>query len=126
MNQIDAGQRCIGKPSNQVGGVIEMQADVTQADSFDRGQRFGHAVDEGLNADKARARLFARLSDHRLTAAETDFEGHIGDRHLKQLSKVCRRWARKVERQQRQEGLDQVRLVWAQLVAFAAAKERAG
>ena len=126
MDQIDAGQRCLGKPGDQVHGVVEVQTDVAQAAAFDRGERFGHAVDEGFDADNAGAGMLARLRDHRFTAAETDFERNIADRYRKQHAQIERRRSGKIERQQRQQSLDQLRLVRAELVTFAPAKERAG
>ncbi len=103
-----------------------MQADVAQAAAFDGGERLGHAVDEGFDADNAGAGLLARLRDHRFTAAETDLEHDIGDRYWKQHAQIGRRRGGKIEGQQRQQCFDQLRLVRAQLVAFAASKERAG
>ena len=62
------------QPGDQVHGVIEMQPDIVQLVGFDGGQRFGHAVDERLDADEAGVRLRLRLRDHELAAAKADLE----------------------------------------------------
>jgi len=66
------------------------------------------------------------LRDHEFTAAKTNLQRNVADRNWKQRAQVGRNRRGKIEGQQRQQGLDQVRLMWTQLVTFAASKEGAG
>ena len=67
-----------------------------------------------------------RLRDHRFAAAKADFELNVGDRHRKQLAEIGGSGAGEIDRQLRQQRLNQPRLVRAQLVAFAPSEKRAG
>ena len=60
-----------------------------------------------------------------LAAAESDFEPDIPDIAFEQLGEPVRRRRFDFERQVRQQVVDQVGLVDAELVALAAAEERA-
>src|SRR6185436_7261315 len=66
-----------------------------------------------------------RFRDHVLAAAESDFEPDIVDFAPENLDETVRRGRSDVERQVRQQIVDQVGLVDAKLVALAAAEERA-
>ena len=66
-----------------------------------------------------------RLRDQMLAAAEADFEPDILDVAVEQIGKPRRRCRCDIERQMRQQIVDQVGLVNAELVALAAAEERA-
>ena len=80
MNELDAGERSIGKPFHQPVGLVEMQADILQSGVVDGGQRFGHAVDERFDADEAVCRPRCGLSDQILAAAEADLELNFRNR----------------------------------------------
>src|SRR5271169_149123 len=103
-----------------------MQAHIAQLLAFDRGERFGHAVDERLDADEAGAGQVLRLRDHRFASAESDLERNLGHRIWKQGPQVSRCWLRQIDGKPRQQRVDQLRLMRAQLVAFAPPKEGAG
>jgi hypothetical protein len=92
---------------------------------LDLRQDFRHAVDIGLAADEPGVGKGLRLRDQVLAAAEADFEPDILDVAIKQLGKPRRCGRGDVERQMRQQVVDQVGLMDAELVAFAAAEERA-
>ena len=92
---------------------------------LDLRQDLCHAVDVGLAADEAGVRKGQRLGDQMLAAAEADFEPNILERRFKNIRKIFRRRRADVERKTRQQIVDQVGLMRAQLVALAPAKERA-
>ena len=92
---------------------------------LDLRQDFRHAVDIGLAADEPDVRKGLRLRDQMLAAAESDFEPDILDVAIEQIGKPCRRGRSDIERQMRQQIVDQVGLMDAELVALAAAEERA-
>ncbi len=58
----------------------------SKARALDRRQRLGHAVDEGLDADKAGLRPRLRLRHQGFAAAETDLEGDFRDRNWKKAA----------------------------------------
>src|SRR5262245_35651275 len=60
-----------------------------------------------------------------LAAAEADFEPDILRAVVEQLGESRRRWRSDIERQVRQQIVDQVGLMDAELVSLAAAEERA-
>src|SRR5262245_39683639 len=60
-----------------------------------------------------------------LAAAKADLEPDIVERPVEDFGKLPGRGRRDVQRQPRQQGLDQVGLIGAQLVALAPAEERA-
>ena len=66
-----------------------------------------------------------RFRDQVLAAAESDFEPDIVDFALEDFGETIRRGRSDIERQMRQQIVDQVGLVDAELVALAAAEERA-
>ena len=92
---------------------------------LDLRQDFRHAVDIGLAADEPDVRKGLRLRDQMLAAAESDFEPDIGDVAIEQVGKPRGCGCSDVERQMRQQIVDQVGLMDAELVALAAAEERA-
>ena len=85
----------------------------------------GHAVDVRLAADEAGLRKAQRFRDQMLAAAESDFETDALDCRIEQRREVGRTGAADVERQMRQQVLDQVGLMRAELVALAPSEERA-
>src|ERR1700730_2103156 len=87
VNQIDARQRILRQPRQQVHGVIEMQPDVLQLAAFDGRKRFGHAVDERLDAEEAGTRPRLRLRNQIFAAAEADLELDVVDRTRKKRAK---------------------------------------
>ena len=82
-----------------------------------------HAVDIRLAADEAGIRKGQRFGNQMLAAAEADFEPGIVERRFEDFAKMRRRGRRNVQRQPRQQILDQVGLQCAQLVALAPAEE---
>ncbi len=67
-----------------------------------------------------------RFGDQMFAAAESDFEPDIADLAVEQFGEIGRRGAAAdIERQMRQQIVDQVGLVDAELVTLAAAEERA-
>ena len=66
-----------------------------------------------------------RFRDQMLTAAEADFEPDIADRRGEQAGKIGRAGTADVERQARQQLLDQAGLMRAKLVTLAPSEERA-
>ena len=66
-----------------------------------------------------------RFRDQMLAAAKSDFEPDIPDVAIEQLGEPVRRGRSDIERQMRQQIVDQVGLMDAELVALAAAEERA-
>src|SRR5262249_34174541 len=125
IEQIDARERAAWQPGQQVGGVAEMQADVVEAARLDQGQRFRHAVDEGLAADEAHARMRARLGAEVLAPAEADLEADAVDRARKQRAQRIGRRRAVIEREPRQQRLHQRRLMRPQRMALAPAEEGA-
>ncbi|MGY3497580.1 hypothetical protein ACVW1B_006999 [Bradyrhizobium sp. USDA 4502] len=125
MDQVDARKRTRRRPGQQFGRVAGEQADIADIQRLDLGQDLRHAVDIGLAADEARGRKGLRLRDQMLAAAEADFEPDILDAVVEQLGQRLGRGRRDVDRQMRQQSVDQVGLVRAQLVALAPSEERA-
>ncbi len=66
-----------------------------------------------------------RFGDQMFAAAESDFEPDIVGLRLEELGEIVRRGRADIERQMRQQIIDQVGLMDAELVALAAAEERA-
>ena len=92
----------------------------------DRGERLRHAVDERLDADEADARIGLRLRDQMLGAAEADFEPNVVDRR-RETARARSSGARlaQIEREARQQRVEQLGLPRAQRMALAPAEERA-
>ena len=65
-----------------------------------------------------------RFRDQMLAAAESDFEPDVVDRRIEQRREIGRAGLADVERKTRQQMLDQVGLVDAELVALAPPEER--
>ena len=125
MDQVDPRQRTRRRPGQQFRGIAGIEPDVADILRLDLRQDFCHAVDIGLAADEPDVRKSLRLRDQMLAAAESDFEPDILDVAIKQLGKPRRRGRSDIERQMRQQIVDQIGLVDAQLMALAAAEERA-
>ena len=102
IEDIDARQRRIGQPGQQLDGVTEVEADVLQLLLLDRRQHLGHAVDEGLAADEARVGMRARLRGQMFAAAEPDLEPYAFDRVGKQSREIRRGRGRAIKRKPRQ------------------------
>ena len=92
---------------------------------LDLGQDLRHAVDVRLAADEARSGKSARLRDQMFAAAEADLEPRslAGRIEKRRRDERCR--AGDIQGKPRQQVLDQVGLMRAELVALAAAEERA-
>ena len=101
-----------------------MQPDVVELACRDGGQRLRHAVDERLDSDEAGARMLGGFLDQMLAAAEADFKPHVLDRNGKQRAKVVRPGV-EVEREARQQRLEQRRLRGPECVPLAPPEERA-
>ena len=102
MDQIDARQRRVRQPGEQRDGVVEMQADIAQPRRLDGGERLGHAIDEGLDADNSGARPRDRLSDHVFAAAEADLELNFINRHREQRREIRGRRMSDIDHKPRQ------------------------
>ena len=89
------------------------------------GQRFGHAVDEGVAADEADGRMRLRLRDQMLAAAEADFQPDVVERACKKRAQIGRRRLGEIEREARQQRVEQRRLPRLQRMALAPAEEGA-
>lgn len=57
-----------------------MESDVAQREIGNRGERFGHAVDERLYSDETGVRMLFCLVDQVFATAEPDFEQDFGNR----------------------------------------------
>ena len=78
---------------------------------LDRGQRLGHAVDEGLDADESRARMLRGLGDQMLAAAEAAFQPHVVHA-AEQRTQIGGRGLGQIDRELRQQCVDQRGLRW--------------
>ncbi len=101
-----------------------MQADVGEAAIVDGGERLRHAVDERLDADEAGRRMLLRLGDEMLAAAEAAFQSDVAGA-LEQRAQIGRRRAIKIERELRQQRVEQRRLPRFERMALAPAEKRA-
>ena len=102
-----------------------MQPDVFELAFVDRRQRLGHAVDERLDADEARARMPRGFGDQMLAAAEAAFQPDVVD-VVEQRAQIGRSRRGEIEREPRQQRVEQRRLPLAQRMALAPAEEGAG
>ena len=99
--------------------------DVADVVRLDGAEDLGHAVDVRLAADEADLRKARRFRDQMLAAAESDFETDALDCRIEQRREVGRTGTADVELKMRQQMLDQVGLMRAELVALAPSEERA-
>ena len=102
-----------------------MQPDVFELALVDRRQRLGHAVDERLDADEARARMLRGFGDQMLAAAEAAFQPDLVDT-IEQRAQIGRRGRGQIEPEPRQQRVHQRGLALAQRMALAPAEEGAG
>jgi hypothetical protein len=102
-----------------------MHANIGETAGFDGGQCFCHAVDEGLTANEADARMRFGLRNQILAAAESDLEPHIVERNREQAHEFARRRHVEVECEARQQIFKQPRLMRTQTMTLAAAEEAA-
>ena len=102
-----------------------MQPYVVQLVAFDCRQRFGHAVDERLDANETGLRTLSRLGDQIFTAAKADFKLDIADRRSKQRGECVWRPLTEVKREARQQRIEEPRLLRPQLMPLAPAEEGA-
>ena len=115
----------LGQPRHQARGVVEMQTDVLQRPSVDRGERLGHAVDEGLDADerRCRGRAFACAiifsPPPKPISSATSLTG-TGNSALARPERDA-----KIERKPRQQRVEKLGLLRTQLVTLAPAEEGA-
>ncbi len=93
--------------------------------SLDLRQDFGHPVHIRLAADEADVRKGLRLGGQMLAAAKADFEPDVVERPVEDFRQRRRRGRGNVQRQPRQQAVDQIGLVGAQSVTLAPAEERA-
>jgi len=125
MDQVDSFKRTRRRPRQQFGGIAREQFDVADVVRFDLGEDLCHAVDIGFAADEADMRKAQRLRDQMLAAAKSDFQAHALRLWVEQRCEVRRTRAGNVEREMRQQVLDQIGLMDAELVALAPPEERA-
>ena len=102
-----------------------MQPDVVELALVDRDQRLGHAVDERLDADEAGARMPLRLGDQMFAAAEAAFEPDLVDA-VEQRAQIGGCGRGQIEREPRQQRVQQRGLARLQRVALAPAEKGAG
>src|SRR5882724_9850432 len=102
-----------------------MQPDVLKLALVDRRQRLGHAVDERLDADEARARMQQGLRNQMFAAAEAAFQPDLVD-SMEQRAQIGRSGRGKIELEPRQQRVHQRGLALAQRMALAPAEEGAG
>ncbi len=124
VKQIDARERTFGKPVEQRTGVAEMQPDILERIVLDRDQRFADGVDETVRADEADARMGLGLRNQMLGAAEADFQPHRVD-IAEHGTQIGGRWFCQIERERRQQRLEQRGLARAQRMALAPPEEGA-
>ena len=125
VDEIDAIQRIRRRPCQQFGGIAREQFYVADVVRLDGAEDLGHAVDIRLAADEAGLRKAQCFRDQMLAAAESDFETDALDCRIEQRREVGRTGTADVERKMRQQILDQVGLMRAELVALAPPEERA-
>src|ERR1700709_847701 len=92
---------------------------------LDLRQDLGHAVDIRLAADEAGRREGVRFSREVLAAAESDLESQLGPLRIEQIRWRGRRRRLYSEREPRQQMVDQMGLMGAELVTLTPAEERA-
>ena len=91
-----------GSHAIRLDGVIEVQADIAQSGRLDGGERLGHAVDEGLDANHSGLRPCGRLGDHVFAAAKADLELNFFHRHGEQCPERGGRGMADINRETRQ------------------------
>ena len=127
MRSIRASE-CGGAHVSNFRGIAGEQPDVGDVVGFDLRQDLRHAVDIGLAADEPDIGKSLCLGDQMFAAAEPDLQPDIADRPVEQFGEFRRlRTVRtfNVERQPRQQLLDQVELMHPQFMALATAEEPA-
>ena len=125
MDQIDPRHRSRRRPCQQFGGVAGVEPDIADVVGLDLRQDFCHAVDIGLAADEPDIGKRLRFGDQMFAAAESDFQPDSVRLRLEDVGEIIRRGGADIQRQMRQQIVDQVGLMDAELVALAAAEERA-
>jgi hypothetical protein len=125
VDEIDAIQRLRRRPCQQFGGIAREQFYIADVVCLDGAEDFGHAVDIGLAADEADMRKAQCLRDQMFAATESDFETNALDCRIEQGCEFGGTATADVEREMRQQMLDQVGLMRAELVALAPSEERA-
>jgi len=125
IKQIDARERAIGQPVDEFAGVAVMQADVGERIVFDRGERLADGVDETVAGDECATRICLRLRDQMFGTAETDFKPHLVKLKIEKFAQIGGRRLAKVERDTRQQSVEQRQLPRPQRMTLAAAEEGA-
>lgn len=123
MDQVNASQRAIGEPGDQVRRVPEVQTNILQPFPVDHGECFGHAVDEGLDPDEAGLRPLQRLRGHGLAAAKPDLKKNVGDGDRKQRTQIDGCGPTEIKGKPRQQCFEQTRLLRTQFMALAPPEE---
>ena len=124
IKQISLRQRGLRQAVDDLARVAGVNADIGQLALVDLGEKFGDAVDKGLTADKAGFWSPRGLRGEMLAAAEADFETYF---RRSKIRKERRRINRRADiyGQLRQQVLDKAGMVGPQLLALAAAMQRA-
>src|SRR5947208_7552289 len=123
MDQVDPRQRMWWQPRQQLSGFAGEEPDVADVMRLDLCQDLRHAVDVRLATDEADFGEGARFRDQVFAAAESDFEPDFTGPRVEQVSEIARAGAGNVERKPRQQMFDQIGLMHAELVAFAASEQ---
>ncbi len=102
-----------------------VQPDVGELALVDRNEPFRHAVDERLDPDEAGPRVSVRFRRQMLAATEAAFEANVVG-VLEERAQIRWRRAREIERERRQQRVEQRRLPGLERMSLAPAEERAG
>src|SRR5579864_7189277 len=125
IEEVDRFERSRWHPGKERERVAGVEPDIVVSAGLDQCQNFCHAVDEGLAADEAEARMRGRLRDQMLAAAKPDLKPRRFDTMWKQCRKIVGRRVLEHKREPRQQVRDQRGLVLPQRPALAAAEKGA-
>jgi hypothetical protein len=125
IEQVSPDHARFRKPIEEEGRVLVVEADIGKTALVDPGQGLGHAVQEGLDADKPGFGVFLGFSKEMLAAAEADFQADLAHFGSEQGAQVPGRGCRKVELELGKERLEPRGLTGPQRFALAAAEEGA-
>jgi len=111
MDQIDPGQRLLGRPRQQFAGIAREQPDIADVMGLDLRQDLRHAVDVRLAADEAGIWKGTGFGDQMLAAPKSDFEPDGIEARVEQSGKIGRLRAINSQRKPRQQ-MFEIRSAW--------------